>query len=179
MGLWDWLKRLMGGSTPDATGPPGAAEAPPTPAPRPPSRAQPAPPDPAPPPPALPARRYHLGLDWGTSSSKMVIRDYGAPGFARGLAYVIEPEGSLRYPSTVVLQDGRLWFGGEAERRRAEPGAKVWDSLKGAAGVGNGWEERVGVDDLRYRDLVTFSLAHMIAVGSRHAAQLAVGEGIA
>ncbi len=198
MGVWSWLKGLFGGvpaepappleeTSTTEPAPPAAVrssfEPDPPAGPTPPNVSRP-PADllfqrsdtpPARPSRPLPPRRYHLGLDWGTSTTKMVLRDYGAPGAVHGLAYVLEPEGSLRYPSTVACMDGRLYFGHEAERRRDRPGAKLWDSLKRAAGVGNGWSEPAGLDQALYEDLVTLSLAHMIALGLRHAEQLANG----
>lgn len=120
-------------------------------------------------------RRYHLGLDWGTSSTKMVLRDYGAVGAPS--AMVLTPEGRAeRYPSTVALDDGRLWFGWEAEARRARA-ALVWDSLKARAAVRNGWAESAGAEALTVADLVSLSVAHVISVGLRHAQEHAASVG--
>lgn len=166
MGLFDWLRRMFGLRV-RPVAPPAPARPVLPPAPAPPPQAPPAPPTPP-----LPPRRYHLGLDWGTSTTKMVLRDYGAKGSERGLAYVLEPEGQLRIPSTVVLSEGRLWFGWEAERRRER--AQVWDSLKATAGAGRRWQEDAGVGDLRYEDLVALSLTHYIGIGWSHAQKMAV-----
>lgn len=122
-------------------------------------------------------RRYHLGLDWGTSSTKLVLRDCDAPGRPEGLAFVVTHEDvGERYPSTVVVDKGALYFGPQAEARRAQRGAKVWDSLKANAAVKNGWAEAAGCDDLALRDLVTLSLAHYIFLAydcaKRHAGLL-------
>jgi len=108
-----------------------------------------------------PRRRFHIGLDWGTSASKMVIRELDHPSHPQGAAYVVELDGGgVRYPSTVVLAVGRLWFGHEAEKRRADAEC-VWDSLKARAGVGNEWE-KPACSDLTLQDLVTLSLAHLV-----------------
>jgi hypothetical protein len=112
-------------------------------------------------------RRYHLGLDWGTSAVKMVLRDYGAVG--EPYAMVLTPdEKGVRYPSTVALLDDALWFGWEAESRRTRA-TKVWDSLKARAALRHGWAESSGVEGLTYANLVALCLAHAIAVGKRHA----------
>ena len=106
-----------------------------------------------------------------------MLRDYGAPGRPEGLAFVVTHEDvGERYPSTVVVEKGALYFGPQAEARRAQRGAKVWDSLKANAAVKNGWAEAAGCDDLALRDLVTLSLAHYIFLAyecaKRHAALL-------
>src|SRR5437879_3024782 len=54
-------------------------------------------------------RRVHLGIDYGTSSSKIVLRDYGAPGGER--AIVLSTKGSHRFSSSVALLDETLFFG--------------------------------------------------------------------
>ncbi len=123
----------------------------------------------------LPRRRYHLGLDWGTSTTKMVLRDYDAPGsrFGYGNGYVLEPGGKgARYPSTVVLEGGRLYFGWEAMARRASA-ERRWDSLKAEAALGRGWSRDTEVEGVTFGDLALLSLAHMVAVATREAEQLA------
>ena len=121
-----------------------------------------------------PRRRYHLGLDWGTSSIKMILRDYGAPGLPSGLALVLDPEQrGLRSPSTVTLVDGPLYFGWQAEARRSAKGARVWDSIKAQAGARAGWAVPAGSSGVLLRDMVALTLAHGISLGfgfaTRHA----------
>lgn len=78
-------------------------------------------------------RRIHIGIDYGTSWSKLVFRDYEAP---RGdAARIVRPRDatdgtSLQFPSLVTLLDDRLWFGWEAERRRMTPSATAYTSVK-------------------------------------------------
>ena len=108
-------------------------------------------------------RNFHVGVDWGTSGSKLVIRELGIQGNSDGEAYpVLFEGGSPRYPSTVVLEGNRLWFGEEAEARRPWA-SKVWDSLKAKAGAGGDWDQ-LAVSGLLLQDLVTLSLAHLMAV---------------
>ena len=75
--------------------------------------------------PASPKRRVHLGIDYGTSTSKIVLRDYGAPGGEA--AYVVLREGSFRIPSRVCVTANELIFGDD--RRGAEE-CDIYESLK-------------------------------------------------
>ncbi len=55
-------------------------------------------------------RRFHLGLDYGTSAAKMVVRDYGAAGGDEAHV-VLGPGGQFRFPSGVAVGGGYAWFG--------------------------------------------------------------------
>lgn len=106
-------------------------------------------------------RRYHLGLDWGTSATKLVLRDY-----EQQAGFVLFPDGkpSYRYPSTVVQNGPKLYFGFKAEELRK--GAKTFDALKAA--IYNGAENtRPAFEE----DLATLYLAHVINVGFNFAEQ--------
>lgn len=48
-------------------------------------------------------RVVRLGVDFGTSFSKLVFRDYGAPGGEK--AYVLLKDGKFRVPSAVGVRD--------------------------------------------------------------------------
>lgn len=54
-------------------------------------------------------RRVHLGIDYGTSSSKLVFRDYSAPGGER--ATLIETPNGYLSPSTVWCTSNQMAFG--------------------------------------------------------------------
>ncbi len=54
-------------------------------------------------------RRLHVGIDYGTSTSKLIFRDYGAPGGEK--AYFVTSEGQFRIPSTVCCSATELFFG--------------------------------------------------------------------
>lgn len=84
--------------------------------------------------PRRPERFVQLGLDYGTSWSKMVFRDYEARGGEK--SYVIfgsgeaRRTGEFRFPSLICLADGHLWFGSEAVFWSKERGSVVWPSMK-------------------------------------------------
>jgi molecular chaperone DnaK (HSP70) len=58
-------------------------------------------------------RRIHLGIDYGTSVSKIVFRDKGAPGGET--AAIVLRNGSLRIPSRVYVTATELFFGDDRE----------------------------------------------------------------
>lgn len=106
-------------------------------------------------------RRYHLGLDWGTSTTKLVLRDY-----EQQKAFVLMPAGmahSYRYPSTIVRSDDRIYFGFNAEERRKKAD-KVIDALKAdlcILTVNEGCAQKTSEQE----DLATLFLAHIISLG--------------
>ena len=57
-------------------------------------------------------RRFHLGIDYGTSTSKLVFRDYGGPGGEK--AFVVVEGETFRIPSTVAVVSDRLVLGSPA-----------------------------------------------------------------
>jgi hypothetical protein len=63
--------------------------------------------------PASPKRRVHLGIDYGTSSSKIILRDYGAPGGEA--AFVVLRNGSFRIPSRVCVTANEVVFGDDSK----------------------------------------------------------------
>lgn len=56
-----------------------------------------------------PLRRLHVGIDYGTSSSKLVFRDYGAPGGEK--AYLVAYHDAFRVPSAVCCNANEMFFG--------------------------------------------------------------------
>ena len=60
-----------------------------------------------------PKRRLHLGIDYGTSTSKIVFRDYGARGGE--VAVVVLRDGSFRIPSRVCVNATELFFGDDTK----------------------------------------------------------------
>src|SRR4051812_14274720 len=66
-------------------------------------------------------RAIHVGVDYGTSWSKLVYRDYEAPGGET--SYVVfatdekRQQGDFRYPSLVCHHDSKFWFGDDAAAR--------------------------------------------------------------
>jgi hypothetical protein len=70
-------------------------------------------------------RRVHLGIDYGTSASKIVFRDYGAPGGER--AFVVLRRGSFRIPSRVCFTATEIWFGDDTH---TDEDSDVYESVK-------------------------------------------------
>ena len=107
-------------------------------------------------------RLYHLGLDWGTSTTKLILRDY-----EQNNAFVIVPDGLLEsylYPSTIVIHEGRVFFGGKAEQRR-KTAEKTFDALKGSIYdlVRNDGDI---LEDIQEKEnLATLYLTHIIYTG--------------
>jgi hypothetical protein len=71
-----------------------------------------------------PKRRVHLGIDFGTSTSKIVFRDYGAPGGER--AVLLLRGESFRIPSRVCVTPTELLFGSDGTSDDCE----VYESIK-------------------------------------------------
>src|SRR5437868_11335413 len=72
----------------------------------------------------MPKRRVHLGIDFGTSTSKIVFRDYGAPGGER--AILLLRDVSFRIPSRVCLTATELLFGND----NTPDGCEIYESIK-------------------------------------------------
>jgi hypothetical protein len=95
---------------------------------------RPTPPPGAPPPPVQKRHAIHLGLDYGTASSKLILRDYQPGGSER--AHGVFPSSArgrtrdFRIPSLVCLEGGRLWFGLEAAARQSLRDVKLYPSMK-------------------------------------------------
>ncbi len=86
---------------------------------------------------ASPRRHVHLGVDFGTCWSKLVLRDYQA---STDRCFVVRPgvafggSSDYRIPSSVTVADGRLYFGWTGEAEASRLGAYVIRSPKmGAA----------------------------------------------
>jgi hypothetical protein len=75
------------------------------------------------PPPAK--RRVHLGIDYGTSVSKIVFRDNGAPGGES--AVLVLHNGSFRIPSRVCMTATELLFGDDT---KAAADCDIYESPK-------------------------------------------------
>src|SRR5271156_4172485 len=75
--------------------------------------------------PASPKRQVHLGIDYGTSVSKIVFRDSSAPGGESAVLVLLN--GSFRIPSRVCITATELLFGHDA---KAAAQCDFYDSLK-------------------------------------------------
>jgi molecular chaperone DnaK (HSP70) len=79
--------------------------------------------------PDSPNRYVHLGIDYGTSASKIVVRDYGAPGGDQSV--VLTDQGSYRVPSALAVDEGFVLLGSAA----AQLGRRVQESDGGVVTV--------------------------------------------
>ncbi len=76
---------------------------------------------------SAPSRRHvHLGIDYGTSMSKIVFRDNSTAG--RENAVLVLRNGSFRIPSRVCVTATELLFGDAT--KVAAPDSKIYESLK-------------------------------------------------
>src|SRR5262245_49631169 len=85
------------------------------------------------------SRRLHLGLDFGTCWSKLVLRDYES---AQPRCFVVRPPrsyqgaGDYRIPSAVVIDDDRMVFGWKGQQLAGCNGATTYASPKMQAAFG-------------------------------------------
>jgi hypothetical protein len=75
--------------------------------------------------PSSPKRQVHLGIDYGTSVSKIVFRDNGAP--EGESAVLVLRDGSFRIPSRVCITPTEMLFGHDT---KAASKCDIYDSLK-------------------------------------------------
>src|SRR5215471_18775975 len=120
---------------------------------------------------ASPKRRVHLGIDYGTSASKIVFRDYGAP---RGETAVLIPRnGSVLIPSRVCMSATELLFG---DNTKTNGEYEIYESLKMrvAAEVSGNPKYHSGSTTLPQgfiaADLAAFTVWFLISEGQRAAA---------
>jgi hypothetical protein len=75
--------------------------------------------------PVSPKRRVHLGIDYGTSMSKIVFRDNAPAG--KESAVLVLHNGSVRIPSRVCVTATELLFGDDT---KSAADCDIHDSLK-------------------------------------------------
>jgi len=117
-------------------------------------------------------RGFHLGIDYGTSMSKLVFRDYGGPGGERAFV-VVEPSG-FRIPSGVVSRADKLVLGVTSSDPRPE-GEVQYESIKmrvAEEAVGNATRFHYGPkppfpSGFNARDLATLTVWWLISFGHR------------
>lgn len=126
-------------------------------------------------------RNLHLGIDYGTSSSKLVLTDYNAVGGEQ--SFVVRPsgehggDGGYRIPSTVAVRGNEIQFGFRAEALSS--GADVYRSLKMLCA----YPDRYYGDDiplpteLDARDLATLYVGHLVQLGEEAARKYASRRG--
>lgn len=115
-------------------------------------------------------RHLHLGVDFGTCWSKLVLRDYEA---REDRCFVVQPDerfgsnGDYRIPSAVVIHERSLWFGWQGQVRAQQPHAIVIHSPKmraafGERAVANPVPLPVGATA---EDLAALVVAYLLEIG--------------
>ena len=121
-----------------------------------------------------PAHRLHLGVDFGTSQSKLVFRDYGRRGGAMlgDYAVVVRPpnEGApndFRIPSSIGYSNGKLYFGRGAEERGRTGGAAMFRSIKMLVAFPEHFHgvRTTPPDGLPVEDLAALYIAYLLHLG--------------
>src|SRR5580700_10032680 len=119
--------------------------------------------------PAPSKRQVHLGIDYGTRTSKIVFRDYGAPGGES--AVLVLRNGSFRIPSRVCVTSREILFGEDA---KAAADCDIYESLKMrvAAEVSGNPKYKLGLttklpDEFRAADLAALTVWFLISEGHR------------
>lgn len=120
-----------------------------------------------------------LGVDYGTSRSKLVLTDYGSQEEDRSFPVRPSPkcggDGDFLIPSTVVIDDGRIRFGFDAEAG-VRDGNRVYRSLKMLCAYPDdfyGDLAELPFDGLDARDLATLYVGHLIQLGQETAVRYA------
>ena len=119
-------------------------------------------------------RQLWLGVDYGTSKSKLVITDYDAVEGDRSFVVrsALEYGGDYRIPSAVSVADGALHFGFAAEALGDH--APVYRSLKMLCAYPDEFYGDVPLPaSLRARDLATLYVGYLMRLGRSTAARYA------
>ena len=126
------------------------------------------------------ARSLWLGVDYGTSMSKLVLTDYDAIDGTR--SFPVRPSrggdgGGCRVPSTVSIDSGTLRFGFAAEAQGGADG--VYRSLKMLCAYPDRfYGDRVPLPtELDARDLATLFVGHLVQLGQQAAIRYAAELG--
>jgi hypothetical protein len=121
----------------------------------------------------MPDRVVRLGIDYGTSFSKIVFRDYGAPGGDK--AFVAMRNGEFRIRSTVGVRANDFIFGADP-RLQGRDGNTVWHEsvkmrvagdLKGDLAHYFHGPAHVLPDGFSSRDLAALTVLFLISEGKR------------
>lgn len=112
-------------------------------------------------------RHVHLGVDFGTCWSKLVLRDYEA---AQNRCIVIRPgknfeaSDNYRIPSSVTSLGGSLYFGWTASRIAQHPDARTIHSPKMRAAFPE--HNDATLEGLSAEDISALVVAYLLQVGS-------------
>jgi hypothetical protein len=149
----DFLRRLFGGGTP-----PSSVST--TPAPRVDKRPTDRP----------TTRRLHLGVDFGTCWSKLVLRDLESP---QPRCFVVRPpttfegKGDFRIPSSLVFDEGKFFFGWVGLQRAKSREAVVYESPKMRAAFDDHYclQSAPLPSGFLAEDLATLVVAYLLEIG--------------
>jgi hypothetical protein len=130
-----------------------------------------------------PRRIIQVGVDYGTSWSKLVFRDEQARGKAKSWIVrrgEVNGQPDFRIPSLVALENGRLFFGNEAAARQRRGKSEVWQSLKMRAAFPG--EFHASPSPLPHgftaADLATLTVHHLLQEAGAAIAEYAGESGI-
>ncbi len=119
-----------------------------------------------------PDRQFHLGLDFGTCWSKMILRDYEAPS---DRAYLLSPFTRRVHglagliPSLIAYAGDSLYFGEEALRLQTDEQAIVYDSIKMRAFFPGIWPTDRKPGSLTCDDLATLVVIYLLRIAFEQA----------
>jgi hypothetical protein len=122
-------------------------------------------------------RRFHLGIDYGTSTSKIVFRDYGGPGGDK--AFVVASQNEYRIPSGIIVQSDKILLGKTARNLPQTPSdnVRLYESVKmrvGEEAIQNRRKFHYGPkpkfpNGFTARDFATLTVWWLISIGHRAA----------
>jgi hypothetical protein len=118
----------------------------------------------------LPQRRVHLGIDYGTSWSKLVFRDMEARGGERSIVVRPTGEDDYRIPSLVAIEGDQIWFGHEAVVR-GRTGATTYPSMKMLAAFPDHYHQIVRTlpRGVTADKLAALTILYLLQIGARAA----------
>lgn len=109
--------------------------------------------------------RLHLGVDYGTSASKLVLRNFEAAGGEK--AYLLEYKGELRYSSSISFDGKYIVFNTDESNPGAFKSLKMRfaEEVTGETGSHFYGELRPIPHQLTACDLVTLTVWRLISIG--------------
>jgi len=114
--------------------------------------------------------RFHLGVDYGTSASKLVLRHFDAPGGER--AYLLEPNENFRIPSAVSFDGSYIVLNPSREDALVSLKMKYAGEITGDMAKYYSGESREIPFDLSAGDLVTITVWKLISIGHLSAVKM-------
>ncbi len=121
--------------------------------------------------------RLHLGVDYGTSASKLVLRNFEAPGGSK--AYLLEYNGQFRYSSAISFDGEYIVFNTDGNNENAFKSLKMRfaEEVTGELGSHFYGELRPIPYKLTACDLVTLTVWRLISIGHLEAIRILRDDG--